>query len=519
MKANIKIALVLLSSSFYAQAQVSDFEVEWGTKVKTNGKNVTDIYYTGDSSSFYVLTLANSLLAESSYLEKFQGLEEVNSKELRSNRTLNGFSRFSILELDNSLFALNLEQNRDQISLSVQEIDKTSLGLSGTNGMIYNFKLNDSPLIRNNKNYSVGEYKSSISDGEKKIVYAIEHPGKIRSKMTTTVKVFDNNFDLKWSTKYTLPQELGLSSIDTVLVSDNGDVYILTKVWKPENEHRRRTRNYDYFIHLVTKDGLVKNHKLKLKDNYFAKIRLKISKNGDLICAGFYSQTGYNYDGIFYVTLNSQNFSIGDQDLKKFDLDFITDGIGPILAARVRKSASKGKSVGFRHLDLRELILDDGGAILVAEQAYIFQSSSTDFNGNAQLQTHYHYNDIFIFRMDPQGNLLWTNRIKKKQHTVNDKGTLSSYFLYKNENNLNFMFNYTEGFNNTKGHEMILGIVSIDKDGNRIDGELASFFKSSLIKNDKVVIRPKSCKAISDNEFILYALGKKYYQFIRVKVK
>ena len=393
-------------------------------------------------------------------------------------------------------------KTKENLSLSVQGVDQETLEFSGNEDMIYNFKLSKG------RNYTNGEYLKSISRKELRVAYVIEHPGDRESKTITTVKVFDDNYELLWKTKYTQPYERGLSRVESVNVSDDGLVYILTKVWKEKKDRERRERNYEYFINVVTKEGLETKEKLELKDNFIVDLKLNIAENGDLICGGFYSKEGLRSDGVFFMQLDGENFNIKSESLKEFELDFITDGMSERKAAKTKKRAKKGKDVGLANVEFRDFIVkEDGGAVLVGEYVNIYTTTSTDANGNTTTTTHYNYDDIYVISIDKEGNIEWAEKIEKIQHTSNDGGFYSSFFLSINGNHLNFMFNIKEK------REMILHAVSMDQDGKQKSTDLIA-----IHRKEKIRIRPKSCEQISDTECILFAIGKKFNKFAKVTI-
>jgi hypothetical protein len=85
--------------------------------------------------------------------------------------------------------------------------------------------------------------------------------------------------------------------------------------------------------------------------------------------------------------------------------------------------------------------------VVVAEQFYIYQTSSSDGRGLTQTVNHYYYNDLLIYKIDSIGAISWLERVPKTQHSVNDYGYYSSMFsvdvngrihCYFNDHSLNY---------------------------------------------------------------------------------
>jgi hypothetical protein len=129
------------------------------------------------------------------------------------------------------------------------------------------------------------------------------------------------------------------------------------------------------------------------------------------------------------------------KSFNEFEIDFITQNMTEKLKKKTKKREAKGKDVELYQYDLDNIVLkDDGGAILVGEQFFIRVVTTTDAQGNVRTTTHYYYNDIIVISINPKGEIDWTEKIAKRQHTINDNGYFSSYAMAVNEDKINFIF-------------------------------------------------------------------------------
>lgn len=492
-----------MAISSVSLAQVDDMQVKWGDNLPAKKMLVTDIFSTGESGEFYAINQSVRVLKRETYLEKYVDLKKTEQINITGEYKRGEYLSQYVVELNDQLYAMTAKGNKEARSLTAAGIDNEDLSLSGSEESIYNIRL------KKGRRSSYGEYRNTVSRDETRTAYVVEHPGDKTSRSVATVKVFDDNFDLKWKNKITLKSSKELTSIYSITVSNDGTVYMLTKVYKPKNEREKRERNYEFYLLAVTEDGIETEEKLELKDNYIKDLKLNVADNGDLLCGGFYSEEGFRSDGVFFMTLDGADYDVVGESLKKFDMDFITDGMSERAKAKTQKRAKKGKEVGLAHIDFRDIIVKaDGGAILVGEYVNIYTTTYTDANGNTRTTTHYNYDDIYVINVSPEGKIDWSERIHKTQHTTNDGGFYSSFFMFVGEEDLSFMFNVREKKDN------ILIAVSLDSEGKRSERDLVS-----ASKKEKLRIRPKSCEQISDDEFILFAISKKYNKFARVKIK
>jgi len=168
--------------------------------------------------------------------------------------------------------------------------------------------------------------------------------------------------------------------------------------------------------------------------------------------------------------------------------------------------------------DLDRLILrDDGGVVLLAEQYYISSySRSANFgsdpyaNNRREVVNNYHYNDIIIININPDGNIEWASKIPKQQTTSGDNGYYSSYqpaiiknkiYLFYNDNPKNlFKANAkkdkTHPFVINRDGVMVMAVLNLD--GNLKKAKLFRFAES------EVYMRPKIALQIAGNELLIY---------------
>jgi hypothetical protein len=522
MKANIKIVLVLLSLSFSAQAQVSDFHIEWSENIEVKKSLTNDIFYTGDPDIFYTESQSFKFSDRGIYLEKYENLKPTAKQKLSVEYSLGTVTqRQNVLELNDHLYAMEEHSSRENISLKAQYIDKENLSITNEKIDIYNFKL------FNGRYYSYGEYFHTVSNSEERVGYVIEHPGTETSKSVATVKVFDDLFDLKWKTKISLKSTKELTYIRSVNISNDGIVYILTQVARKKEDRERDERNYEYYLVTVDEGGLQSEEKLELKENYIKSAKLSVTDNGNLTCGGFYSKEGSKVDGVFFMTLDAKSLEITQSSFKEFEMGFLTEGLSERQKAKAERKKSKGKEVGLTHVSFREIIKrDDGGALLIGEFINIYTVTTRDINtGRTESTTHYRYNEIYVINISPKGQIEWAKKIPKYQYSQDDYGIDLGFFSVVKDDKIHFIFNdHPDNEGEMDPLEIrnysqklklsTLMLVSMDNDG--------SYTREILVQADKKAkerLIPKSCEQISEDEIILFAISRKYNKFARVKVE
>jgi hypothetical protein len=225
------------------------------------------------------------------------------------------------------------------------------------------------------------------------------------------------------------------------------------------------------------------------------------------------------------MTLDRSSKSIKQQSFGEFSHDFITAYMTEREEKKAeRKAARKDEELGIEwDYNLHEIIRrDDGGAVLIAEQYYMYAvtTCTTNPNGGQTCRTTYHYiyNDIIAVNIDPQGNIEWSAKVPKRQHTTNDDGYYSSYALEVKGDKIYLIFNDT-GENlylkpgdkikqfEFKGKDALVTIATIDGDGNTKREALFS------PERRETILRPKDCEQMEDDRMFIYSTRKKEYRF------
>ena len=129
---------------------------------------------------------------------------------------------------------------------------------------------------------------------------------------------------------------------------------------------------------------------------------------------------------------------------------------------------------------------------------------------------HYYYNDLIVISVSPDGEIEWNTKIPKFQHTVNDKGRVSSYAMAVVDDQLHFIFNDNPKNltlepgqrirNFGAGKETLVVLVTVDSNGGLEKEPLFS------IRDTDVVTIPKVCRQIGDRELVVFGQRKKSHR-------
>ena len=390
--------------------------------------------------------------------------------------------------------------------------------------------------------YQEGGFRHDLSKDTSKILIYSMLPKKKRQPERFSLQVFDNQLNTLWNKEVQLPFNDEKFAVDEYKVDNDGNVYMLGVIYEDKASARKGGKaNYQYVI-LAYRDGgeSVEEYKINLNNKFITDLTFRVAKNGDLIFSGFYSEKGtYSVKGTYFFRLNPSTKEIYNKNLKAFDFKFLTEFMSENEFNKAKKNADKKGIPELYRYALDDLILrSDGGAVLVAEQYYVQRRNNNDYYGyypygvgfrnrfNSPFydpynrfndEYEYHYNDIIVVNIQPNGEIEWTARIPKQQITRNDGGYHSSYAMSIVKDKFYFVFN--DNFKNYEpkkkadkwysytGRNSVITLAEVSKDGEVALNPLFSETDASI------TTRPKVCKQIGRDEMLIYGERGRKFRF------
>ncbi len=378
-------------------------------------------------------------------------------------------------------------------------------------------KISSIPYISAGKSGSI-----SITTNEAKNVMAVmEMPYESKGDNESfNVKVYDKDLSKLWEKKVELKYPAKLFGVDSYIVDDHGNLYILGKLYKDKVVDKKDGMpNYSYKILVYGADIDAREFTAELDGQFITNLGLKVADDGTLVCAGFYSdKSAYSVKGTFFMSMDPTTGEVKHKGTKAFDTDFLEQFMS-------EDKAMKQKEL--YNYDLDHIILrNDGGALLVAEQYYVYvYTTSYTSGGITYYQTHYkyYYGSIIVVNLNPDYSIQWAVKIPKNQVTTDDGGYYSSYTYAVTPGKLYFFYNdNAKNLNNTdpkkiatmradKGTVMMAATVSAD-------GKLE---KKPLFGSQDIdqICRPKLGKQVNDNTVIMLGQQAKVKMVNRIEIK
>ena len=530
---------MVLGADLNAQLKTENGELYLGPEIKSTKKGTLEDIIGKDSEGYYMVRAEPRKF----YLEKFNhDLSLIKSEEidLGKGATKKYLEFAEQLDGEIYLFTSQYDQSTKQKVLYVEKMDRSTL------------KPTSDPKITASYNYRSrsedGFYDYHVSRDSSKMMIYYNNPfqgSKTGEKFG--ISILDNQMNVVWAKQMELPFKDRLYEVERYKVDNNGKAYLLGIVYKGQVRAKRQGRpNYEYHLLAYDEGDEYEEYLLNLKDKFITDMQFEITRNGQIICAGFYSEFGTNsVRGTFYLVIDSKTKEVKKEYYQEFDPKFLDDFMS-------ERRAEKGRELSRYNLNQLE-IRRDGGVVLIAEQFFVKQfrdlNSYNNPYGNPyyynpryfsywrypysryynpfydpEVEVQYNYNDIMVINIRPDGTIQWAKKIPKRQRSKNDGGRNSSYAMSVAKGKMFFVFNDNPKnlhkkssdlkiHNFTKGKESVVVLVTVNGRGEVTKEPLFQ------VKDTKTITRPNVCEQIAGDQMIIYSEKNRKATFARLTFK
>jgi hypothetical protein len=260
-----------------------------------------------------------------------------------------------------------------------------------------------------------------------------------------TISLFAINGSGKtdWSANIKSPVSLQNLTVEEVVYSKEAPVYILCDYGFDVKSGSARENNTDlinskYALWAYDPEAkFLKEFDIRIKNRWINGISLTFNSAKELIVSGFMNETrNQTINGVFSLKI-SPEMEVMSSNFYKYKRAFFEKFVD---AKRVDKTKEL-EDVAIRNC----LVLADDSYFIFGEHFYQFTDRNYDPRTNITTTTeNYNYNSIIAAYFDANGNHIWSDRIPKFQHSINDHGYFSSFSAMQYQNEVYLIFNDTE---------------------------------------------------------------------------
>ena len=450
------VVITLIPQFVLSQNQYlhDNFSMEWGERTRFRGE-VTNIVG-GHGLGFSAAVQRNTLL--SFFFRNRQKLVVKNLNNLTAvdehKVTLKGDGRhvrpYTVGDLSNDLIVLS---QRSRIWTNRNELFYHTINASQPSSLSEGEKIYDYLQLGNTQNKGLLGLVSS------------ENFSKLAAYFTIPVRANDypgfgylllNEFGVKYAEDVTmLPYFSHQLDIYDHFIANNGDYYMIAKEYYRSSQALPWSISNRYFAKLrlfKVKNGLFSEVDINRQGYVIRELILNHDNEGNLICSGLFAddvQSGVR--GVFFMQLDGTTNEVIFEDRSNFSAEFLNTGQASWDRNwRERIQAQSQRAQGFDNFkfhDFRKTA--DGCYIAVCEhqEMVLRPKGSPDEDGKQKYENVYFFDDVIVYKLSPEGKLMWTQRVPKIQESVNDEGYYSSiahgltnrhFFFLFNDNSLNY---------------------------------------------------------------------------------
>jgi hypothetical protein len=247
------------------------------------------------------------------------------------------------------------------------------------------------------------------------------------------VHVFDGTLNELWKSDFTMPQTESMMDNLDFSIDSEGNAYFLIRKFREElnRSNRQDADNQSIAFLIGNEEGTLNEVEFSLGNNLVSTVVMKENPQGDMVCAGYYRKPKSNgIDGAFVSILDHKG-NLSAPKFYEFSLDFIKKYQN--ISGRAKKKMEKAEEndvLALKNLAMRDVrVLSDGSIVLAGEIFYV--TTYTDSKGNTH--TTYHYDDVIVVKINPDGELGWMEKCYKRS-------VFESFRLMTTEKNTYILF-------------------------------------------------------------------------------
>lgn len=467
-------------------------------------------------SCFYLSTFAQTVtVSEALSIRNDQAYELVGK-----------FKDRFLLYRDKANNQYEIQAFNDQLNLSWKkeiEFDKKRTEVLGIVpdkehfSIIYRFKKKGKVILKTNKydaganlidsttiyNYGNRFYPPRISiirseDRSKILLYSLERQTKIEAicfDLDEMKLLWDNHFSPEGMTFHVDFQQ--------PLLTDDGRLFYV--LGKDNRKSVREKHLYEiYTVDANTPHGRPTFFRVAMQEKMTFDMLFEYDNlNNNIVGGGLYSDKNRGRaTGYFYLKIPVANTDDFELTFKPFKDKFVSDFLG----RRIKDNKGIPETV------VKEIVLRrDGGIIMIAERNKLLErqmspasrSSYVGEDGRGYI-VDYHFEDIMMISMHPDGDTHWETILPKRQYSQDDDAIFSSFFLLKTPRALRVLFNDDIKYENTVSEYVIRGNGEFDR-----NSVLSTF-------NQKLQLRFQDAVQIASNALIIPSERKSRLRLVKV---
>lgn len=417
--------------------------VNWTEPLKSSGQ-INQLLSFDDSEIISLKTTKNQLFP-TTVATKYRNGKVVLTKKIPVNFEHKLFNLFAFVALNNKLTGIYTDKSNGETALYAVQFDDFLDPIASPSQLLSvadNQQYKGSPffqvqLSENNQYLAVEAFLTAKKNGFDYLLF----------------KVFDSDFSIVQQSDFEFPTVSSKTMYRKSAVADDGSFYFSYLVY---NASISATQS-EYIG--VEKSVVVYFEKSQL--NLFEMqmdsknvIQFECIKSDSLLLVtGTYGE-GYStgVKGVMYQRINTVSTKVEFTLFREFPTELLTEEQlkNRHFVLENKEYSNNTRDELYQYVFRKIIPLKDHSVIVVAEQVYVTHLRLTDARGMMQTIDQYHFNDILVYKLFPDGSFGWYTKIAKEQISTNDNGYFSSVNVITDQVSIHLFFNddvsYYNGF-------------------------------------------------------------------------
>lgn len=520
MKSIITLIITALTlNSIYAQSKPENVKIIIGEEIKLKRKELIDKILGKDANGTYVMSKNGSEIALFYYDNELNLLKK-NTIELEFQKHKLDYQR--IYQRGESFVMLTTyKDKKKKVSyLYIQELNTTNLTFSTP-------KIIGETSYEGYRNGEAGRFWVLISENGSHLMVKTYPPSRKGEDYYFDVSVYDIGMIEEWSMNgiKMVYDSTSSSALYDAQLGNNGSYYRLLKNTDKSRKYKRREVDYSFSMEVyLSGDDKPMSFQLKVSGEHITDINFEELETGGIQVVGFYSTKGQGQNGVYNLIYDSK-FNLISETKQEFPLDFMVQHSSERAKKKAKKKEAKGKEMEMHSYTIDDIIEhEDGTVTMIAEEFYIYTTTTTDQNGATRTVTHYIYGNIIMVKYDKDGAVDWMELIPKNQHST-DGGYYSGYAMMQLSNgNIVLVFNDDPRNSFYEQSGMFYTWNSVRKSTKRTDvvfyeiTEEGEAQRHIIYKGgeEEVFSRPFVSLEVGKNQMVILGQKKKQTKFVKL---
>lgn len=251
-----------------------------------------------------------------------------------------------------------------------------------------------------------GTFSVNTSEDGKKLLVNHYAYYKKQKAYFDKYKLIDKDLNVELEKEEKFNKKEVTYSTSNYLVDNDGSFYYIKRLSRKEGHSLyivsfEADRGFEKWEEELNVDDLGLDPKSEIMD-----LRFLLNEKNDLVVTGYYTKKRL-LEGCFFAKIDQKSKELVVKKVNEFDKKFKDQ-------FRSKRQVKKGKDAkvknSFHMIDV--LKKEDGGVVMIGE-LYIYRKY-TDRDGNTIGET-FIFGDLVSINFSPEGDLIWANRIPKKQ--------------------------------------------------------------------------------------------------------